>query len=1007
MSEKPVPNIFILLDLDPDKSWNQAEFERQLQKKRQEWSRLVNVPTQKGIRAKQNLGLIPELQKIAADESLRQSLAEAARQEKAATRSKEIKEFEDRLELLQIKGCILEGELDLLITEFVSVLSEPEIRSRLKVPIRKEQPAARTHAEALESTKAKEIQRRLQSQDKTDLYDFLGAGWADNSVLLQEARKRYEEVQNKGVKTPNDTIVSELSGYCLDIFKSDAERAKYNETLRLQEYESLKAKVDVIGQVARKVDAKQMEQLLREAREKKLNPDEALSVIQQHAGKKGISIVLPEAMVGSIRELIRCGYCNHLNDKDNMHCSGCGQLLRDACPKCGQMVASEDTACGACGFPIGNRLYVVSLLNDAAQAHVRRDLNASMDLLGQARQCWPSTSADTLGKRIRELEAKVVPDKKAQDNLIRQLETAIARKRLYEARSLLPQLERLLPADNPLPGKYHAQIEPKIQQAETRLGQAQQASKIDPEKAIRLYQEVLSLCQDCQEAREMLAQTPPSPPLNLQAHVSGLLVHLTWRPSPSQGVRYVVVRKKQSRPISASDGERVAIVEGSLYDDTAAEVGVPAFYAIYADREETPSKDAAVLSQPVMLVQEVTRLTARVAERQVSLQWEAPPNAHKILLVRSETRYPTHAEDGVLIPTLGKNQAVDNQVENGRRYFYTIFCQFLDHAGKPLLTDGTRIEATPQQPPSPVKDISITDSGPLDARQVLIRWEPVTKGEVVVLKSSEPTGLEFGAIILQQDLSKYGQLLVAHANQANDQINQLGFYYYLPVVVFQGLAYIGQEKRYVCVEDVADLSVQNLGRALRLQWRWPPNCQETLVTYSYTGWPRPHTSEAITASLTRAQYDLHGYYDISNPVKVDHYIKVFAVINQGGQKITASGESKAARKLVCLTSRISVSYEIKKPWMRQGLSLHLSIEGEGTLPALILTAKQAVLPMNKSDGEIVLRVEAAPIQKHQLSFALPPTASRRQSYARLFLENDAFYGAVTIRHPDREKMRLF
>jgi hypothetical protein len=1006
MPEKTSPNIFILLDLDPTKPWNQAEFERQLQKKRQEWSRLVNMPTQKGIQAKQNLGLIPELQRIAADETLRKAQAEAAQQEKNAAQAEAIKKFEEQLELIQIKGYILEGELSRLIKDFAGVLSEREIRGRLKVSVQKEQATARPRAAALEPDQAKTIGVKLNSLGKTDLYDFLGIGRADNEKLVQQARILYKAVQDKGTKTADDTIAAELTGYCITIFKSDTERAKYDETLRLQAYESLKEKVDVIGQVSKRVDSKQMDELLREAREQRLNPDEALVTIREHAAKRGFSIVETEKMAGVVKELQRCGYCGKLNDKDKKHCVACGQPLQEPCPKCAQMVASEETACGACGFSVGNRLYVMTLLNDVGQARGKRDLDAATVLLEQARQAWPSTGTDALGRRIKELESQIQPDKTVRDALIQELDKAVGQKHLYKARGLLSKLEPLLPNDNPLPRKYRGQIDPKIQQAETQLRQIQ-AKTSDPEAAIRGYQEILSICQDCQEAREILARTPPSPPSNLKAGVSGRVVHLNWQPSPSSGVRYLLVRKKQSRPIAAGDGEQVAAVEGALYDDNTAQIGMPTYYAVYADREGTVSKDAAALAQPVLILQDVAQITARVADRQVHLRWQVPPNVHRVLVVRSETGYVTRPEEGVLISPLDTGQAVDNEVENNRSYFYTVFCQFLDHAGRLQLTRGARIEATPQPPPSPVEDITITDSGPFNARQVLIRWQPVAKGEVVILKAMQPTGLEFGAVIPQPDLATYGQVLATSGNQASDQISRLGFYYYVPVVVFHGLAYIGPEKRYVCVEDVSELTVQNMGTALRLHWRWPTDCQEVLVAYSYTGWPQPHAPDCTTISLTRAQYELRGHYDITNPVKANHYIIVFATVSQGDQRIVAAGENESARRLVYLTSRISVTYEIKKPRIGKGFNLNLTIDGEGTLPSLILMAKQSVLPMSKSDGAVILRVESGTIQKRNFSFSISSESIRWQHYGRLFLEDDSLYGAVVIRHPDKEKLRLF
>lgn len=1006
MADKPVPNIYLLLDLDPNKPWNETEFQSQLQKKRQEWSRLINIPNQKGVQAKQNLGLLQKIQEIAADPESRKAQAADALKAKKNAETTEVKRFEERLDLLQLKGHILEGELSLLLKDFGSTLSEPEIRKRLRVPIQKED-ATRQKRATIEPSVAKTIAVKLASLGKTDLYDLLGVGPADNTVLRQRADELYAGVQKKGVKTADDTTTAELCGNCLTIFSSNEDRAKYDESLRLQVYEDLKAKVELSGQVSKWVDAKQIEQLLRQARQQRLDLDEAWSIIREHAGKRGISIGLPENLVGGIKALQRCGYCNWLNEQDKKRCGNCGQPLFSPCPRCGKPVPSDAMACSACGFQVSNRLYVLMLLGEAEEASGKRDWDTAGNLVGQAKANWLATATDDLGKRIQKLETQTAAEKTRRDELVRDIENAIDSKRFYQARKLLGQVEPLLTRESGLPARFNSQIGPKIEQAEKLLKQANQSRTSDPESAIRTYRDVLGICQDCEEARQNLAKTPPKPPTLLKAVAGGNIVHLTWEPSPSYGVRYRVVRKERSQPVAANDGLVIATVDGALYDDKTAEIGLSTYYGIYADREGTTSADAATLATPVLLIQDVSHVTAQVSDSQVHLHWQPPPNIYEVLIRRGETNYPGRINEGVEVRPLDSKQAVDRPLENNHRYFYTIYCQFVDHTGGFQLTPGTQIEATPQHPPEPIQEVSLAESGPFDARQVVLEWVPPLKGEAVVVKSRQPSALKFAQVISQQDLPRYGEVLASRDNQVRDQVNRLGFYYYLPVVLFEGHAYVGNEKRYVCVEDVSQLSVQNLGYALRLQWNWPQDCEEVLVTYGYQGWVKPYAAEGNTTTLTRAQYNLRGYFDILNPVKENHYITVFATVSQDEQKIIAAGENPAARKLVYLGNRIAVSYEIKKARFGNKFELQLTVDGEGTLPALVLTAKQTALPMARSEGETILRVESAPIQKRQWTVALPQSVTKRQMYARLFLEKDELYDAVAIRHPDREKLRLF
>jgi hypothetical protein len=1002
-----VPNIFILLDFDPNKPWNPDEFRLRLEAKRREWSKLTNLPNEKGVQAKLNLGLITEIKRIAADEALRKAHAVTARQERSKEQAEKLKQLDERLELLQAKGYILQDEFDQLVKNFKELVSEPQLRQRLKVPIKKESVVARPRREALEASLAKQIANELRGLNKVSLYDFLGMGEnTETQVLRQKAQGIYKSVGDKGAKTYEDTLTNDLAGHCLHLFESDTERAKYDESLRLAAFEEIKNRIDIIAQISKHIDARQLEQLLQDARQKKLDTDETRDVIIKYATQRNYSYELLAGMVEGISKLRRCGYCKQLNDPDKAFCSQCGKALQEPCPKCGKPVASEDMACGTCGFPTGNRSYVELLLSEAGQARKEHDYKAAMDQIEQAKLVWPMDGNDTLAQKVKSIEAAIGPEYIAQEALVQKMETAIQQKRFYEARTLLAPLQKVMPSRSQQLEQYRRTIDERIGQAEAQLTLVRRMRNVNPENLIRAYQEVLSICRDCQEAREILAKTPPGSPNHLHATVSGRLVHLSWTASPSQGVKYSVVRKDRSRPVSVNAGKELATVEGTVYDDLTGEVGIPYFYAVFADREGVCSKNGASLDEPVMLLQEVDKLTVRVSDRQVQLSWEAPPNVDKVVVKRSEKGYPVSIEDGELISFVDKSKALDSRLQNERRYYYTVFCQFRDIAGKLRATSGVRREAIPQTPPSPIKEVKFSASGSIGVRKVQLQWPLVDKGNVIIIRSDKPTGLEIGSVIAHDDILKYGSALESKSNQAVDEINHLGVYYYVPVILFQGMAYIGQEHKYVCVEDVSELKVYNLGHALRLQWRWPPNCTEVLITYSNSDWPELNRSDVTKAPLTRAQYELQGHFDIANPKKADYYIVVFAVIGQGEQKAMAYGEHAGARQCVSLRSRIVLDYEIKRSWPIRKTSLELRIKGEGTLPAIVLISKQHTLPLDKHDGEIVLRLEPQRVDKARLSFEISDIHIHRQSFARLFLEDDNLYDVVIIRQPDRERLKL-
>ncbi len=58
-------------------------------------------------------------------------------------------------------------------------------------------------------------------------------------------------------------------------------------------------------------------------------------------------------------------------------------------------------------------------------------------------------------------------------------------------------------------------------------------------------------------------------------------------------------------------------------------------------------------------------------------------------------------------------------------------------------------------------------------------------------------------------------------------------------------------------------------------------------------------------------------------------------------------------------------------------------------------------------GEEILRMAPVEISKNQWSVPVPDDKSQRQSYVKLFLEDDQLYDVVTIRQPARDRLRLY
>lgn len=1112
-------NLFLILELDPDQPWNQADFERQLQKKRYEWSRLSNFANEKGLKAKTYLNLLPKIKEWAQDETQRKLQAEEARKARTAGQANKLQQFKERLGLLEVGGFLLEDDLDQLIKDFAGTLTVDQIRKAVKVPVKNAEQIGRQARPALEPSKAKDIQRKLDTLGKATLYDFLGLSPAtENRLLLQRAKDLYDGVQRKAAKTVQDTLTSELSGHCLALLGSTAERAKYDETLRLQAFEIIKTNADTMAGTLRRLEGKQVEELLRQARAKGLDVNEARAILLEHTGNKKYVVILPENLTETVQKLQLCGHCGHLNGNDTTYCTQCTKPLKPACPKCSQPVPSTDQACGKCGFPTGNANYTDNLLVEAKEAARRKEYAVSAERLKEAADAWPASEKDARIQQIRTLETQIKRERANQDKLVKECEELIKQRKLFQAYKLLPQMRTTFaPGDAQLAAmeqtieqslkraesaytrsstdakndqallrSYQSvldlcadyddghlalrmrTLEAKIQQSEqskaklvnelkraqgerryfaardlhakikhdygaadlatveseiaTKLRDVQQLitqarreasrneTERNDEKIVQLCRQALQICQDASEAKTLLTQLPPGPPSNLQATVRGDVVQLTWDESASAETRYLIVRKPHSRPLAAADGEALATIADTRYDDKTLEVGVPTFYAIFADRGGVRSARGALITKPVMRIQQVQHVTKVVEERRIYLKWEPPPHVHEVIVRRSEGAFPKDSNAGRALFVVNQREASDTQIENGRTYFYSIFSTFRDYDGALRITTPVRVEVFAQVPPPPIADLKLSATSAGAQRQIYLQWTPPPQGDVVILHTQKTVNLHFGQSLPRQELENYGRVLATRENQLTQPIKQVGTHYFYPVVVVQSTGYVGQRQEYFCLNDVTNVRVEDLDHTLRIRWDWPPNCEEVELAHSHLGWPE-QTSDATVTAVNKRQYDRTGCYELATPKRLDYYLWVRTVVDHGGERLRSEASAPGSRVLVERPTHMALEYAVKKEGgilSPSRLTLRITLrKGAGKLPALLFVSKPGEPPAYKQDGAVILRLEPQ-LLPDTTSLVSDLTAYRQKGvYGRLFLENERLYEFVEMRHPDPRQLKLF
>lgn len=1015
MSDIERPNYFVLLELDPKKPWSEEEFQKALKAKKIDWTKKSNDPRPKvKLQAKQYLEMIPRITQAMKEETFRKTEAEEARNHKSQAEKEVKQKFYEQLKLIMAKGFVTKTDISDLAK--IHSISEADILKELKkqsITIR-EEIKEEVKTKLINEVTLKRIKERLEILNKKTLYDFLELNQNTAAKeLLEAATKKYNDNQKVGEKKAEITAISELAGDAKNIFRTEEMRESYDRAIQEEVYDLLKERINALASSSdRTIHAQQFALLLEFAKSKNLNLEKSKAFIIKQAQDRKLAIQIPD--IQSIKSKITCIKCETLNDSSKDFCSNCGSPLKVKCPSCGQVSTVENRACSKCSFPIGNEANVRKYIDETKQLLNLKFYDEAIAHLNLAKQGWTTNSSqplkDPLTQEIERYLKEAQQKQQERVTLHKQLLDAINDRRFYEARTLLQQTE--IEGININLGSDHNRIEIQIQEAEIKLAKARTLEK-NGQDPVEIYQNILWICKDCQPAQEALAKTPPNPASDLTARVGNKMVSLTWKVSTSKNVNYTIVRKYQSRPISNRDGEELATVAGNTFDDIKLTVGLPVFYAVYTNREGVLAIHPAELSVPIMLIDEVKNLVARTGNKQVNLGWQPPDNISQVEVYRS-TKPSNSPKTGERIELLDKTQGIDRNLENGQKYYYTIYCLFKEHTGKLVSSHGVSVEAIPEEPPEHINELKIDVLRSTPTRELRLSWKPTKKGNVAVLLSSRNPGLSLEDVIPQGALSEYGKLLTGTQEEVKVTIQDKGVVYFTPVVLLQQTAYIGKTIEYVNVDDVSNLKVQKQKNELQIRWDWPSSCKKVILSYSDQGFPDSHTdNNAVHLEITEAQYKIRGYYSLKSTSQKDYFIVVHAVLKQDRQEVVASGTSDSARTRVSLSSLMVIKYQILRKRALFGKSkpiLTIETDGSGELPKLVLVRKLGGIPLKKNDGEVALTIAPTPLKNNNKALSYELEAQNR-CFGKLFLVDDTLYeardGYIRINHPTINEMEMF
>ncbi len=982
-------NYYLLLELpyNPPEH-DKGRIDGAIAKKQTQWSKLRNHPT-KGREAQMYLDMLPDIRALMSNKEMREEEAKEAKEIAAQEKKKKFKAIDEAIRLLSAKKSISEEELEKLAKKFS--VTEAVLRKRIKVPIVKKK--SRKKVELLDASVWKKITAGLAIVQKDSLYHFLALSPKSSlKTLLDKANEIASELKRDSRKTAVLTAGLELTGHCVNVFKTGDMKNRHDASMAHQNLDHLNEAIEVAG-LDGIVEAEEYDSLLKKAMGLGLSYEEAEEHIYAYCSKRKWRVKSNTRPV-DVGEMKQCGNCGIMNGQEAKNCVECGYPLNLSCPQCNHVNAASHASCSNCGFAIGDMLNAIPLLRDAKTSRAGGDIQKTQQLLLKVLHFWPShPEAQAILQEIKNKENEIA-------RLATQLEELVNKKQYYEARKALFRLKGQAPGHPQ--SSLERVINSKIAAAENWVKKAGAAVKGDD--ALDYFSKALLECSDCREANDGIAKYPPDPPGKLTASSSARSISLQWSYSPSRGpVQYVVVRKAQSPPLNAHDGDVLAETAQNLMDEINAIPGIIYYYAVFSRRGVVCSARGAIAG-PIIRTAEVDDLNATPGDGVINLDWKTPQNAGEVMVRITPGGVPTGPNGGTALQGVHKDGVVATGLKNNQVYGFRVMAVFKDEKGKKVFSPGSTVQTRPVAPPKPVTDMNVTKKG----NQLLIRWTPPGGDTVQIYHARSAFQVSSGEIISRELLSHGTAVPVQHEGRVQVPVSFQGVLHILPVTVVGDVAVAGKAVTTTSINEVSDLKgVINSGK-LYLEWKWPPGAQKVVVAYNHKGYPTgPDDPAGVRKVFTQNEYLRNSAFIIRSVEEGDYYFSVFVAAGSGENVIYSSG----CRCLVTNTGHSELYYEISlsKNFLGKVKSAQLKLfskDGQFKIPKAVLVKKNQNLPLRRSDGIPILDILPVPINTRGRFYEIPAREIGKGMFVGLFFEDDAQHQRFRVMSPPRNKCEL-
>jgi len=979
------PNYYMLLGLDPAEE-DAGTIAKAIQNKKNQWSteKVKGSPEQRA-EATLNLDRVPDIHATLSNPESRREEADGARRLAKEERVTRLKSLDDMIAVLRAGGICTSDDIVTLVKDLGGTFSQAEVTDRgraagLSIDVLGAAPTRSVDATKsfLSPDQMTQLRPNLKILGVRTLYEFLQMDSNSSTPsLFQRAVERDQKLFQTGNNNAESNAAKALCAQCKLIFSSDDEKKKYNNSLAIEAMDGMKRRIDLAGRRKKFLSAKQLDELVRQARESGVGTGDARAFVEGFAATRKWDVERVDKL--SSEGLRQCGHCSTLAKAANAeHCGKCGQPLTINCPRCERLMPTELSACTGCGFPIGDWNWIKIEVDKASLLASRRQIDEAASSLRTICKNWP-------GWKIAENQLlaveRLVSERQSNRTL---LEVLLGEKKLFASQIEIEKFKRAWPSEDVV--RFQETATDGIHRASREFDAAEKLRrKGDGEGAVAQYKIALAICADYLDAQKALANLPPAPPGNLIVTVQGSGFQLRWTATDKSSDSYVVVKKARGSPANPEDGIECFTTRDTVGTDSSVQEGVPWHYAVFSRRDKVISNGAG-RSGPHLRTAGVEALHVVPGEREVSIRWR-PPNGCLRVEVWRRTDFPPDRPGNGTRVSCSLDAAHDVGLNNDSVYGYLVAPVFEN----PLVPNATiagpatTCLVTPTSLPGQITDLRAQREGDI----LKLCWtDPGPSVQFQIRQCAVRPNISPGTVLSKEDADQIGSLVpTIGPGHAQPNAIESAEVHFIPFSLKAAMAVAGQPISVVLIKRPLDLKADTDGRDIRLTWTWPKGMTQAAVCYSYDGLPEmPLGQGIIRKDVSLEEYTRAGLFTVPKAERRRHYISVFMLARNGEL------HSEPATVVAAMGQHREFTYRIVRPRRVFGIQWgsrsqpELRITGNGKLPATILVAKPRVIPLSSDDGRKLVRLPELSVNGHY-SIPVAEMLAEGNLKAKLFFEN--------------------